>query len=288
MPDQQSKREHWLFYGGGAVIVILGFVFAYQFVKPAPPDHIRIATGSPGNAYHLFATRYAKALAADGITLEILATGGSIDNLLLLKQKKADIAFVQAGIANPAEYPDLRTLGSLYFEPLWVFVHQDHQTDRLNQLKGLTLSIGSEGSGTRFISEQLLAANGINTTNTTLKSLNTTTGLDALKRGEVDALFVVSGPQSPLVLDLLTTKNIVPLSFERANAYARRYDYLSSLVLPEGSIDLASNIPNRPIELVAPAATLVASTDFHPALTTLVLQAAKKEHSAQTLFAERG
>ncbi|WP_210395996.1 TAXI family TRAP transporter solute-binding subunit [Motiliproteus sediminis] len=283
-----AHKESWMVYGAGALIVIFGFVLAYQFVKPAPPDHIRIATGSAGNAYYQFATAYAEQLAQDRISLEVIETSGSLANLGLLNSNKVEIAFVQGGLGDSDAFPGLLSLGSMYFEPLWVFVRSEQQTDRLTSLKGLRLAIGPQGSGTRAFALQLLKANGIEATNTPLFELSGQPAAKALLAGEIDALFAVTSPKSALIRQLLENDQVRPVSFSRAQAYARRFDFLSALELPEGSIDLERNIPRRAIKLVAPAATLVTNEEFHPALTSLLLQAAAKTHGGRTLFANRG
>jgi len=285
---RHANRDSWILYGLGALLVIAGFVVAYQFVKPAPPHHIRIATGSSGNAYYRFGNAYAERLAADRITLDVLETAGSMANLALLTSHQAEIALVQGGVANTADYPGLQSLGSLYFEPLWVFVRAPHQTDRLLDLKGLRLAIGAEGSGTRAISAQLLGENGIDAANSTLLPLSGEAAQRALLAGEIDALFLVTSPLSASVRSLLAAPGIAPLSFARADAYARRFEFLSALELPEGAIDLAHNLPDRPLRLIAPAATLVASEEFHPALSSLLLQAASAVHGQGGLFEARG
>lgn len=83
------------------LIVGIGFVVAYQFVQPAPPSRIVISTGGEAGAYYQFAKRYAAILARDGITLEVLTSAGSLQNLERLKAGEADVAFVQGGVVTP-------------------------------------------------------------------------------------------------------------------------------------------------------------------------------------------
>jgi TRAP-type uncharacterized transport system substrate-binding protein len=64
------------------ILAVAGCIVAWQFVNPAPPDTITIATGQPDGAYLLFAERYRDVLAKDGITLNILETAGSRKSLL--------------------------------------------------------------------------------------------------------------------------------------------------------------------------------------------------------------
>ena len=140
---------------------MLGFAVTYQFVEPAPPSKLVLAAGSSGGAYLEFAQEYRTLLAEDGVSLEILETSGSVDNLALLAQGKVDAALLQSGIADSLEYPALLGLGSLYFEPLWVFLRPGLTLEMLVQLSGKKVVLGLEGSGTRRVVLQLLQDNGI-------------------------------------------------------------------------------------------------------------------------------
>src|SRR5574343_1305108 len=92
----------WIF-----LIVGVGFVVAYQFVQPAPPKRIVITTGSDSGAYYQFAQRYAAILARNGITLEVRTSAGSLENLERLKNDEAQIGFVQGGVIEMPEDPDV-------------------------------------------------------------------------------------------------------------------------------------------------------------------------------------
>ena len=156
-------------YGPIAAFVIAGFAVAYLFVDPAPPRRLTIATGSPTGAYHGFGQRYQENLGRDGIAVTLVNTAGTVENLSLLDRSAADdapapridIAFVQSGVGAAVDFPDLVSLASLYFEPLWVLVRADQPPRRFTELAGRRLAIGVEGSGTRHMTRRLLAANGI-------------------------------------------------------------------------------------------------------------------------------
>ena len=102
------------------LIVIAGFVFAYQFVRPAPPSRVVMATGSQDGAYYAYGSVYAERFRKEGFELVLKQTAGSVDNLALLDDPSKDVpvAFMQGGIGTPAEHPTLTSLGSLYFEPI--------------------------------------------------------------------------------------------------------------------------------------------------------------------------
>jgi len=283
MPRKQDWKDQLRIYGPAALLVLIAFSVAYQFIKPAPPDRVVMAAGEIGGAYYEFARRYQAYLAAEGIELEILTTAGSLANLQQLRSGEADIGFLQGGVAEIGADEQLEGLASLYFEPLWLFHRRGAGLDRLKALRNQRVAIGVEGSGTRALVERLLADNGL-TGGYEDMAMGGEAAAAALREGRIDAAFFVAAATAPLVKDLLVAPGIHPASFERADAYQRRYRYLSRLTLPEGAMDLENNIPERNIELLAPAATLVASPDLHPALVDLLLLAARNVHGAGGWF----
>ena len=275
-------------FGSAVLLTLIGFAIAWQFVNPAPPHTLVIATGQTDGAYYLFAQRYQQQLAQDGIELEIRATAGSIENLELLGNNEVDLAFVQGGTAAATAADTLTSLGSLYYEPLWVFYRGEQTLSRLGQLHNMSLAIGKPGSGTYAIARQLLADNFIDAATNTIQALDGAAGAQALLQGDTDALFLVASPQAPLVQELLHRQDIRLMSFARASAYTRLHHFLSAVTLPEGVIDLQANLPPRDTVLLAATANLVARDDFHPALVSLLLQAATLTQSADGLFEQTG
>ncbi len=266
------------------------FYVAFLFVEPAPPDRLAIATGGTGGAYHHFAETYREILAGEDVSLELRPTSGSIENLSLLGDPNSgvDVAFVQGGLGDPAAQPDLVALASLYYEPIWIFQRGTPANDRLPALAGKRIATGPEGSGTRAVALSLLEANGLSGPPTRLLALGGAEAVEALKAGRVDAAFFVAGARSELILDLLRTEDLSPVSLARAEAYAQADASFSTVTLHEGVIDLAANVPSRDVRLLAPAATLVARAELHPALVELLLRAAIRTHREGGLFEAPG
>ena len=287
MSRLQSLRHPWRICGSGIIVTALGFLLAYQFIQPAPPDHIRIATGEKGGAYHRFAEKYAAFLARERITLELVNTSGSVENLSLVRRGEVDLAIVQGG-TGVGTVTNVEGLGGLFFEPLWLFHRDGLELDRITGLRGLRVAIGPDGSGTQALVWRLLTENRIDTEGAEILTWDTADAAGALKAGSIDAAFTVASPESPVVKSLLTSPGIRACSFDRSSAYARRHLFLHELVLPEGAIDLVSNIPGEDLQLVAPAATLVARPDLHPAIASLILQAAQDAHGGGGLFENPG
>jgi len=283
MPNDRNPVKHQLkIYGPAALMVIAAFVLAFQFIKPAPPDRVVMATGGVDGAYHAFATRYAEFLAREGITLELRPTAGTVENLALLRSGEVSLAMVQGGVDDGDSAPQLLSLGSLYYEPLWLFYRKDVPLEQLRDLAGRRLAVGPEGSGTRALVRRLLRDNGVG--ESAWVDLGGQEALDALLSADVDAAFFVISAESDLVDRLLRHPDIALADFSRADAYTRRYRFLNSLELPEGVVDLAANIPHKTVRLLAPTANLVADSELHPAVIDLLLQAASEVHRSGGWF----
>ena len=273
-----------------ALITIAAFWIAYQFVRPAPPRTLAMTTGAEGGAYRAHAEHYRKILARNDIELKLLGSSGSLENLKRLQDENSgvDVGLVQSGVLGDANATGLVSLGSLYYEPLWVFYRDKATLDKLSQLQGKRVSIGPAGSGIRKLALQLLAANNAAEQPTVLLDLGMADAAEALLRHEVDALFIIAGPDSATVQNLLRAEGVRLMSFTQATAYTRLFPFLASVVLPQGAIDLARNIPSGDTTLIAPTATLVARESLHPALVILLIQAANEVHGHAGLFQRAG
>lgn len=278
----------WVF-----LIVGIGFAVAYQFVQPAPPTKIVITTGGESGAYYQFAQRYAAILARSGVRLEIRTSAGSLENLAHLRNDEAQIGFVQGGVLAPKEDLDaeddsgLLSLGSVFYEPVWVFYRGETRLERLTELRGKRIAIGQEGSGIRQLAKTLLDANEI-PVNGDLLPLSGLLAAEELQQGRIDAAFIIAAESAPVVQVLLRSPGVKVMSFAQANAYQRRFPYLTRLTLPQGVADLVRDFPPEDIKVLAPTANLIIRDDLHPALQTLLLQAASEVHGKSGFFQSAG
>lgn len=262
-----------------AVTVALGsgLVIANRLAGPLPPRSLTISTGREDGAYYQIATEYRRLLARQGFRLTIRPGAGSVETLQRLGAGEVDVGFVQGGTSG-GRHLGLTSLGSVFYEPLWVFHRAALRLGYLSDLKGRRLAVGEEGSGTRALALLLLRDNGVTASNSTLVGLSNAEAEAGLVRGTVDAAFFVISARAELVLRLLRQPGIQLMSERRHLAYAGRYPFLTSLRLGEGVLDMAGNFPREEKHLLATTAALVVRDGIHPDLVRLLLGAANRVH----------
>jgi TRAP transporter TAXI family solute receptor len=285
-----TRRDRLRFIVLVLTLVAATLWISARFLQPAPPRQIVLASGAGFGLYHQFADRYRQALAQDGVTVEERQTNGAADNLRLLLDPASgvDVAFMQGGIANAGAAAKIEMLASLYYEPLWVFYRDTKARTQLNELRGKRIAIGAPGSGSRAFVEPLLEFNAVQQENSQLLPLGGDDAARALQAGDIDAVLLVGGAATPAIVRLLRDPAIRVMNFTRADAYTRRFPYVTKLVLPAGTIDLALNIPAEDVTLIGTKAMLVARPGLHPALVNLLLDAASDIHSRQGYFETAG
>ena len=282
--DQRFWR--YLAVGGTTAILIGAGVFVAESL---PPRTIAMATGAEGGANYELGVRYREILAREGVTLQLQPTTGSLENLRSLRDSKSGVSvgFIQGGTTTRKESPELESLGTIFFEPLWLF-RRAEIGEGVQGLRGRRLSIGPEGSGGRALALQIISRAKIDSIIGELSGFTPQVAATKLIAGEIDAAFIVTGWESPAIQSLLNAKGIEAESFQRADAFIAIYPFLHKLVLPAGVVDLLANRPPTDVVLLAPKASLAVRADLHPALQYLLLDAAVQIHSQPGIFQNAG
>jgi len=273
------------------LVSLFAIWLALRFVRPAPPDTIIITTGPDGSQFQNTAERYRKILARNNIKLEILPSPGGLENLkrLIDPNFRVDVGFVQGGIGGGLDTDELMSLGSVFYQPVIVFYRSAEPLNRLSALKGKRVAIGAEGSGARALALNLLKANGIEPGGPGLLPLSGEAAVQALLGGKIDAAMLMGDSAvSGAFRKLLGAPGVRLLDFAQADGYMRRFRYLSKLELPAGSLDLGRNIPEKTLTLIAPTVELVARPELHPALSDLLIEAAREVHGRGGLLQRPG
>ena len=273
------------------LITLVAIIAILMFMGSSTPNTITITSGPVGSILQKNAEKYKQILAKEGVTLKVIPSDGSVDNLkkLINPKVKVDVGFVLSGEVNGADISHLVSLGSVAYQPLMIF-YRGKVKSLLSDFKGLRLDIGPEGSGTRALALTLLKANGIEANSgTTLVDNVSGDSVRALLDKRIDAIFVMGdSTSSDMMRELLHSTDIHLFSFSQAEGYARRFNNLHKLELPKGSIDFGKDIPAEDTYLIGPTVELVAREDLHPALSDLLLEAVQEVHGTPGIFRKRG
>ncbi|TKC91149.1 C4-dicarboxylate ABC transporter substrate-binding protein [Trinickia terrae] len=293
-----SWRDLAVSFGPILLVSAIAIWVAIRLIQPAPPNTLTITAGPVGSSFWNAAQKYKTILARNGVMLNVVASEGSLQNLQRLADPKAnvDVGFVQSGLRTvdgkatvDGNTEDLMSLGSVSYVPLVIF-YTGREEARLSGFHGKRIAIGPEGSGTRQLALTLLKANGIVPGGPTeLLPLTGDAAAKALTSGGIDVAFLAGdSAQPPVMAALSRTPGIRQYSFTQAQAYARRFAYLTQIDLPMGAFDFGKNLPPETIHTIAPTADLIARDSLHPALSDLLIEAAREVHGRANLLQHAG
>lgn len=287
--DLFTSASPLLFAGAGLIWL------AYWWLNPMPPKQLTLLTGPEQSAYAEMGDQYAKLLRQHGITVRLVPTEGSADNLRRLQAGEADAGFVQGGSATAPTDDDteeLLTLGNLFVEPVWLFYRAQSAADisetgrlqSLNQLSTLRINAGTAGSGVPPLMDTLLDMHRMDPKKIKMSHLEQTAATVQMLQGKLDAVVFASAPQAPMVQMLLQTPGIRLMDFPQNEAYARRLPFITPVTLPRGVVDLARNIPAQDVHLIATTTSMLVREGMHPGLRQLLSQATVQTHGQSGWF----
>src|SRR5262245_25464206 len=281
-------QRYWPLFSVAAILTLV--VAAGVFVVATlPPRTIVMATGPEGGANYELGDRYREFLAKSGVELKLMPTAGSLENLKLLRESKSgvSVALIKGGDARGVEFSGLESLGTVGYEPLWLF-HRSEITGSLRGLAGRRVSIGPDGSGARALALDILKRTKTEGTIGELLGYSPQVAAEKLIAGDIDAAFIVTGWDSPAVQSLVNANGVELASFARADALVVLYPFLTKLLLPRGMFDIAADRPASDVVLLGSKSILAVRADLHSALQYLLLTAASEVHSQSGVFQKSG
>ena len=274
------------------LLVILAGV-AIWVADPAPPRDIWVATGPKGSSNQMMGEKYAAYFAKRGITLHLVPTEGSVENVRRLQDQSDRVmaGFVMSGVAEK-HAPGIQTLGSINYQPLWCFYRSDVPIyapgDRTQKILSSTLNVGTPNSGTFMLTQQVIRMLGLDPDASRFKQLPDHEAIEAVRQKKIDGMCVVDTYESPNVQKLLALPGLQLTGFDRAEAYTRLVTAIEKVNVPVGALNLAANRPNETLPLIATTTEILVKDTLHPAIQTLFLMAARAINSKQSFFSDEG
>jgi TRAP-type uncharacterized transport system substrate-binding protein len=282
------------FLGLIGFIALAALVALAIYVDPIPPRTVYLATGQEGSTYRSISVAFQKTFQRHGIHLKLVPTSGLGEGLQGLDSDVSEVSasFLTAGVASAEQYPELVSLGSVQYSPLWFFYKGDTVTtnDPFEYFSNKKIAIGAAQNATNKIFRTLYALNQNEIPNSdNFVELLNKEAAEQLIAGSIDAAFIVDNYESETVQKLLKSKDIKIMHFALADAYLKSLPFLQKLVVPKGSINLASVFPNEDTTILATTTTLLVEKRTHPAIQWAYLMAAQDLAShSDTFFAKSG
>ena len=261
------------------VMLLLGLVALIGYTRPLPPNEVYLAVGEKGSVFEKLGQKLVPYFTAEGIELHLVNTAGSASSLAELADRddKISAALMVGGVAAKGKFPNLQSLGSIEYVPLWLFYRGPEFAGRevFSHFVGQRVAVGVEGSAERIMLRMLLEINGhpIEKSDSYL-GIPSNEGVDRLIAGEIDALCLMDGIDSPNVKKLLAHEDIRVANFAYAPAYVKKLPFLDTVAIPMGALDMVAHRPRQDIQMLASTVTLLVESDMHPAVQQLFLLAA--------------
>ena len=275
------------------LILLLLAVAALWVADPAPPRHVWVATGPEGSSNQILGKKYAAYFAQRGITMHLVPTEGSVENVKRLQDRSDPVmaGFVMAGAAEK-HAQGIQTLGSINYQPLWCFYRNEvpieSPAERIKRLMSVTLNVGTPNSGTYLLTEQVLGLLGQNLSSDRFRQLPDDQAIEALHKMTLDGMCIVDTYESPNVQKLLKLPGLQLSGNDRADAYVRQVSSIEKVVVPTGGLSLIDNQPPTPVPLISTTTEIVIDDRLHPAIQTLFLMAAREINGKQSFFSQEG
>lgn len=271
-------RRRWLLmYLPILAGLVLGCAWAALIWKPLPPQRLVMATGPAGSSYLRVAQSYAARLERLGVQVEIITHPRPQDALdrLVRPADIVDVALAQ-GLYSQQGLP-VEGLAAVGHEIVWVFAR--HGVQGIAQLRGLRIAAAATGSSNHRAAVMLLAHARIKPEEVRFEPLVGDAAVAALAEDRVDAVVHVATGESSTAAALARMDGVRLVTVERAGALAAREPRLRPLVIPQGSIELRSDIPAADVAAMATLTHLLVRPGLHPALQRTLLDVAHEIHS---------
>ena len=242
---------------------------------------LNIVTGGTGAVYIVYGAGLAELLNKKlGTAASAQSTTASVDNMKLIRDAKADVAFTLAdtafdavngsgSFAPPEKKADAKALAVLYSNLTHLVVKDAAGINTVTDLKGKRVSVGSAGSGTEVIANRTFEAYGMDAgKDIDRQRLGAQDSANALRDGKIDAFFFSGGLPVPAILDISTSMKIkmLDLSDSVQKMSAKYGNFYFPIKIPKTTYNTAADVMVSGV-----ANLLVVPSSFDPALAQAIL-----------------
>jgi TRAP-type uncharacterized transport system substrate-binding protein len=271
----------WLWLALSAFLLV-------ALVLQLPPRQIVIEAGPKGGFFDSTASLLKESLGRQGVRVAIINSEATLDIIGHVNESDSniDIGFI-AHEVKAGQYPNVKSLGSVIMDPLFIFSRRDLELQSPADFIDLKLGVGPKNTGGRLLTDIILDEYGITPESSTYIELSLRQMANALRDGAIDVGFFLQPTTNKIVAEIGTLGygNLVPVN--HASAMVKKYGYLHHLTIERGSFSLLNNLPPSNVNMIGIPATVVAKKDLHPAIAVLVSLALKDAYRPPTLVSAR-
>jgi hypothetical protein len=260
------------------LVTSICLIFCFALGWTQSKQDITIAAGNRSGIYYKFAETLKKVLedADKGLNVIILETAGSEENIDLIIQGVADIAFMQSESAdylqtdNPVNRkdPPIYGLASLYNEVIHIVALKNFFLQSISDLEGESVALGEKNSGTLRNSLAILRANGLKEKDVDPYYLPLSDIKEAFSERKISAAFVTSGLKIPLFLDMAGSLNFISLDNSVLLELQKNFPHFISTLIPANTYQDQL----EPINAAGIRALLVCRKEVEPQVAYLICQ----------------
>lgn len=273
------------------ILVIIGLLV---YLKPFPDRHIYFLTGHTNSDWAVLADEAASILNKNSLNFSVINTEGAVENAMRLDNPgdKANAGFTYGLALEASEIDGIYSLGSVSYDPVWILFNKNSVSEikDLVDLSRYRVGLGPTHSGSYRIAKKIFNVVGVDVEgNPHFLSDSISNIQSKLKKGDLDAVIIVSTNLDPTTKDLLKTPDIGVFDFKNASAFSKQINSFVTLTLPVDSIDIKSHIPPKDVTLLATTTSLIVKRSMHPDLQLAILMGTKdaNRNSPDLFFAKR-
>ncbi|MEK7863573.1 MAG: TAXI family TRAP transporter solute-binding subunit [Chloroflexota bacterium] len=194
---------------------------------------VTVVTGPTGGVYIVYGAGIANILTNKlKVSGTAQSTTASVDNMKLIRDKKADLALTLPDVAfdavkgrgrfAPPETPaKAKALAVLYTNFFHLVTKDGIGINTPADLKGKRVSVGAAGSGTEVKGLRVIEAYGLQKSDLQAQSLGPADSAAALKDGKIDAFFWDGGLPTAAITDLVNTASFKVKFLSHTDAVAK-------------------------------------------------------------------
>jgi TRAP-type uncharacterized transport system substrate-binding protein len=269
------------------IIIVVAVIWA--IIAEAPPTKISIEAGPKGGFFDSTARLLKEKLKEHNIDALVINSEQTSKIITNVNDPKSqiDMGFI-AHEVKPGQFPNVKSLGSIIMDPLFIFQRNELNAKSPADFKGMRLGVGPTNTGGRIITDIILKEYGITEENATYEVLSLTAMVSALNTGKIDVGFFLQPTNNEIVAQLGNSGLVKLVSVEHAPALIKKNGFLHHLTIDRGAFNLMKELPSTDIQMVGVPVTVIAKENLHPAIVTLVSLALKDAFRGPTLVSNRG